>query len=102
MTEYFIDLPEDHLKLLKDIITSTIPDSVTVYIFGSRANKTGRKYRDIDIGLHSKDKISYELPLKLYDKIDESSLPYIVDVVDLNSVSDGFKEEALSNAVKIQ
>lgn len=102
MAKPLIDLPEEHLSILKEIVTTTVPSSINVYIFGSRVNKTGRKYRDIDIGLNSSVKIPYQLTLKLYDKFDESSLPYIVDIVDLDSASPGFKEEALLNAVKIQ
>ncbi len=55
---------------------------VKVYLFGSRARGTNSEHSDVDIAIDSKVDIRKELIL-LREVIEESSLPYKVDLVDL-------------------
>ena len=54
-----------------------------IYIFGSRARGDHTKFSDIDLGFLSEEDISYELSL-LREIIEDSYLPYKVDIVDLS------------------
>ena len=55
---------------------------VKVYLFGSRARGNNSPYSDVDIAFDSEVDIGKEL-LILREVIEESSLPYKVDLVDL-------------------
>jgi len=57
-------------------------EKVEVFLFGSRARKTHTDCSDIDIAFESQKNISKELSL-LRELLDESNLPYKVDVIDL-------------------
>ena len=62
------------------------------YIFGSRAKGTNKEYSDIDIAISLHNSA---LPISVLTKInldfENSTLPYKVDVIDLNAINDNFK-----------
>lgn len=78
-------------KLL-EIIHKHIP-GCQVYLFGSRARQTHREGADIDIALDAGAKIDFRIIFKIKDEIEETTVPVFVDIVDLHSVSDAFKNE---------
>lgn len=80
-------------KILNDYLIS-VADNCTVYVFGSRAKNTARINSDLDLALELPDnnKISSNTIIDLKEAFDNSSLPYRVDIIDLNSVSDTFRE----------
>jgi len=88
---------EDSLKMLIKIIESVINEKgVVVYLFGSRATGKATSTSDIDIGiLYTKDtNLSKKLTI-LREMIENSNIPYLVDVVDLSKVSESFREKVL-------
>jgi len=60
---------------------------VEVYLFGSRARGNSSRFSDIDIGFLSSRDISDELSI-LRELLDESNIPYKVDIVDLSENND--------------
>jgi len=68
------------------------------FIFGSRAVGKAKKYSDYDIGIWSKNKrpLSSRIKILIEDALEESDLPYKVDIVDFSLVSSGFRKVALS------
>lgn len=94
-----IDLDKKYIDFIKQIVLEYLTDC-TIYIFGSRVKGAAKKYSDIDIALDS----SY-LDEKTISKIKlefaNSTLPYEVDVVDLNNISDTFKSHIINDLVKI-
>lgn len=84
-------------QLLKNIIFNAIGrhNQIKVFLFGSRAKGNARSRSDIDIALLS----DQPLPLlisQLKEKIEESTIPYQVDVVDLSTVSPTFRKKVLT------
>ena len=55
---------------------------VKVYLFGSRARGSNSPYSDVDIAVDSEVDIRRDL-LILRELLEESSLPYKVDLIDL-------------------
>jgi len=69
---------------LKDFLREFFKGKKTkVYLFGSRARGDHTEFSDIDLGFLSEEDISEELCL-LREIIEESWLPYKVDIVDLS------------------
>ena len=86
-----VDIRPDHLAIVQDILCKHLPDDVKVWVFGSRANWTTKDSSDLDLALESKTMLSYKLLGALKDAFEDSSLPYPVDVVDLNRIGDSFR-----------
>jgi hypothetical protein len=64
----------------------------TVYLFGSFATGGRHRASDIDLALEAPAGLSRRLLAKLRDEIEESHIPYRVDVVDLAETDDSFRE----------
>lgn len=85
-----IVITEKERKIVNDILFSTLPEEVKVYIFGSRVKGTTKKYADLDIALKGQSILSQNLIDTLKIKFDDSLLPYKVDIVDLNNIDKDF------------
>lgn len=92
-------LARKNLNELKKIILSAInPNEHLVFLFGSRANKTAKFYSDFDIGILGKKPLG-KIYHKIINQIEDSFVPYKIDLVDFYSVNSDFKEEALKGAI---
>lgn len=68
----------------------------TVFLFGSRASGTYKWAADFDIGiegLSSEDFIRRKY--RLLEKIEESIIPWKVDIINFDQVDESFRETAL-------
>ena len=72
-----------------------------VFIFGSRAKGKARKFSDYDIGVIGKKSLNFKKIAQINEELEESDLPYRVDVVDFSTVSKNFKNIALSKIKKL-
>lgn len=79
---------EQTLTLLKNILIRTLKDvPVNIYLFGSWARNEEKRTSDIDIALQSQEEIPTKKLVELREEIEESTLPYNVDLVDLSKVN---------------
>ena len=69
------------IKELKAYLVNTLPHA-KIYLFGSRAKNNESLYSDVDIAIQS-DKLSTKDFAELKFAIEESNLPYKVDLIDL-------------------
>ena len=83
---------EKHKELLIKIIVSYEPHCA-IYLFGSRAQGRARAGSDIDLALDAGKKIDWRVLNNIRDDIEESVIPFFVDVVDLHNVDDAFRKE---------
>jgi predicted nucleotidyltransferase len=93
-TKLFIE--EKHLDIVYKILQKHISNrNFKVYVFGSRANGVHlKKSSDLDLALEDPSGAFIETRL-IYDlsfDFEESDLPYVVDIIDLNSISETFRE----------
>jgi len=87
---------KESIETLKKLIESVIKgEEVAVYLFGSRATGKADYNSDIDIGIICKSENSEKIIAILREKIENSNIPYKVDVVDLTKVSEEFKRKVL-------
>ncbi len=73
-------------------------NSYKVFLFWSRVLWNYKKNSDYDIWILGKEKLEFQKFLRLKRKIKE--LPYIIDLVDFNDVSEDFKKIALKKIEK--
>lgn len=85
-------------KILLEIINKRLP-LCKVYLFGSRARETNQPGADIDLALDCGAAIDFSIILKLHGDIDETTIPLMVDLVDLFSASALLKEEVKKEGV---
>ena len=75
-------------KYLKD-------DDYKTFIFGSRATGQLTPFSDLDLGILGREKIPGHLLEKIREDLENSSIPYKIDLVDFNKVSPEFRNLAL-------
>jgi len=91
---------ESSLELLKSLIKDVFKgEHVTVVLFGSRARGDNLETSDMDIGIlpgkdMNKDKITL-----FREKIENSNVPYKVDLIDLSQTSKEFTDKVLKEGI---
>lgn len=87
-----IDLEKKHLDIVRNILALRAPDC-EVWAFGSRVRAQGAagKYSDLDLAVIAREGIGWMRIEELKLAMSESDLPIMVDILDYNAVSDGFR-----------
>lgn len=86
-------------QLRKLVLTHLQPYPIKVYLIGSRATQTASIYSDIDIAIWPQGELPLHLVSDLKDLIEDSTIPYSVDIVDLAQVDEPFRQSVLKYAV---
>ena len=84
------DLDEKYFKIIKDIVAKYIKNA-RVVVFGSRVNGKNTHNSDLDIAIIADEKLDFKTMANIKMDIEESPIPFRVDIVDYNAVSDEFK-----------
>ena len=87
-----------YLTQLKKLVLDELKSqNVKIFMFGSRARGDNYIGSDVDIGLIPKDKIDSNKVSLLKEKIENSNIPYKVQIVNFKEVSERFKNEAMKD-----
>lgn len=93
-------MQQDYFTLLRDIINKhPLSKNASVFLYGSCARGDNHKKSDIDIAISPYTKLPHGQLADLRATIEESSIPYRVDLIDLNDTSDSFKTTILTEAI---
>ena len=71
------------------------------FIFGSRTQSVHRNYCDIDVGVMGPAKLPASTLLQIKEDLHNSDIPYLTDVVDFSTVSEDFRQKALSHILSL-
>jgi len=71
-----------------------------IYLFGSRAKSTQDTQSDIDIALETKSEIDGYTMSLIKEEIEESTIPFFVDVVDFNTASKNLQKQILKERIE--
>lgn len=93
------DLEKKSLKIVQKIVLKHAPEKTKIFLFGSRADNTHTHGSDIDIGFLGKKPIDRNLLSQMKEEIEESIVPFKVDLVDFTSQSESFKKIALEKII---
>lgn len=86
----------DYIKLCKELVLESInTNEYAVLLFGSRAYNSHNEKADIDIGILGEGMFPEADRNLIKDKIEESEIPYNVDIIDFSRTSNSFKKVAL-------
>lgn len=90
-------LDDDHRAELGRILARTLPAGVNVFAFGSRVHGRNLKpFSDIDLCLRGDKPVPGDVLMKLGNELEDSMLPFKVDVVDWATLSPEFRD-AIAN-----
>ncbi|WP_240675937.1 nucleotidyltransferase family protein [Ammoniphilus sp. CFH 90114] len=89
------------LDQVKDIVVQAAQDyPVSVYLFGSWARNEEKRSSDIDIAIDSEEEgISPSLLNTLRDAVEESLIPYRVDIVDLVKADPAIRQKVQKEGI---
>ena len=93
-----IAVSAEELKTILAILERHVPERA-VWVFGSRATGTAKKFSDLDLAIIGDQPLSLHTQATLSDDFDDSNLPFKVDIVDWATTSDTFKAIILKNKI---
>jgi predicted nucleotidyltransferase len=94
-------MQHNYLDITKNIVLQHVANNnFKVFLFGSRACGNEKKMSDIDIGLLGNEKFPVQLKFAIEEAINESIVPFKVDLIDFYNVDENFKAEALKKIVE--
>jgi predicted nucleotidyltransferase len=73
---------------------------VQVYLVSSCARGDAVRTSDIDVAMNAGERLPPLLSIEIKDQLEESTVPYFMDVVDLASVDVKYRRELLDGAVE--
>lgn len=86
------------ISAIKSIIRTHLTDpSYRVFLFGSRATGTARKFSDVDVGILGKKTLPGHVIECIREDLENSNIPYTVDVVDFTTADPSFRNLAMKN-----
>ena len=96
-----INLSNGHLKIVIEVLRKYLPASSNVFVFGSRTKQIAKKFSDLDLAVDAGKPLSFDDLSILNDAFIKSDFPYKVDIVDLHTVTDVFKQIIVEQAVEL-
>ena len=95
-------LEDRHVEFIKNMLKKHIPyPEAKFYIFGSRVKGEYREYSDVDIAIDFPE-LTLDKKLKIESDFENSTFPYEVDIVDLNSIKETFKNIIKDDLVELK
>ena len=100
--KHHITLKPNQIKLVREILSKHLSSNTDrAYAFGSRARGAHRPYSDLDIAIKSDRSLPRATIAKIVMDLEESNLPYSVDVVDWMNVDKEFARIANEEMVRL-
>ncbi len=102
INEYSIDMQPIDRDLVIKILREYLPENARVWVFGSRAKGTARRFSDLDLLIDvGGTKLDNKIKSDLAWDFEESDLPYKVDIADWNSISGKFKKNVEAHRLEL-
>lgn len=96
-----LDVKAVDLTILNNILKSHLSETTEIFVFGSRAKDTARKYSDLDLLIKTEQPLTYLTLSDIQEDLSESDLPFCVDLVEWNNIDEEFKRKIAPQMIKI-
>jgi predicted nucleotidyltransferase len=94
------NMEKDYLNVIRELVIGELKnEEVSIALFGSFATGNNNESSDVDIAIIPKGKSNRYKLTSLREKLEELTIPYIVEIIDFSTVSASFRETALENAI---
>lgn len=91
---------DQYLRQTFEIIAAHMKEHpARIYLFGSRAFGKARIFSDCDIGIESVRDLPVGHLSRLREKLEESHIPYAVEVVDLSRANEDFARKVRDEGI---
>ena len=99
-----LHIDKNHVNMIISIINQIQElENCSVFLYGSRIQGKAAKYSDVDIALdYSGNTVPDTIKSNLSALFEKSTLPYSVDIIDINSVYPSFRAKIEKDFVKIK
>lgn len=88
----------NYIDIVKQIVLKHVPkNEFAVFLFGSRAASNSNSLSDIDVGIMGTKPLPTLIMADLDSDLEESIVPFKIDLIDFYQVDKAFKNEALSS-----
>ena len=88
----------NYIDIVKQIVLKHVPkNEFAVFLFGSRAASNSNSLSDIDVGIMGTKPLPTLIMADLDSDLEESIVPFKIDLIDFYQVDQAFKDEALSS-----
>ncbi len=95
-----MDIQKRYLDSLKSLVLEFSNNQpVRVWLFGSHVKGKAHRFSDIDIAILPVGQLKTGFVSHLKEKIEQSTIPYSVDVVDLSQTDEEFRTKVLKEGV---
>lgn len=92
---------DDDLSLVRRTVLRRLEGlDVDVFLFGSRATGRASRGSDIDVGLLSREPLPKGLLSEIREDLEESCVPYFVELVDLSETDEIFRERVQREGIR--
>jgi len=89
-------MKRDYLDIVKKIVLKHVPATeFAVFLFGSRAVGNATALSDIDVGIFGMRPLPSIIMADLESDLEDSIVPFKIDLIDFHQVDEVFKDEAL-------
>ena len=96
-----IALPADHRRLVLNILHAHLPTRTKVWVFGSRATGSARRYSDLDLAIDASRRLALDEIAALTEAFSDSDLPYRVDIIDWREIDDRWRRVIAAERVAL-
>lgn len=85
-----------------DIVRQLIGPNTKIWIFGSRAKGTHKKFSDLDVCFDRGAPLPDAEVSLMREKFQNSDLPYKVDLIDYHDVSEDFRKLIRNSSIELE
>lgn len=90
-----------HLRKLRELVSSALRGrGAEVYLFGSYARGEARGHSDVDLAVRPRRRLPPALLSQLRETIEESCVPYNVDLLDWREASGALRRSVLREGIR--
>ena len=86
-----VDLKPHELEVVRNILNRFVPEA-EIIVFGSRIHGTAKPWSDLDLAIKAKSALDWKLLEDIKEAFQESELPFRVDVLDWNDITEMFRK----------